>query len=246
MKNKLMCHVVAGYPSQKECIELLLGMQKTGIKTIEVQIPFSDPIADGETIMKANDRAIENDMTTKKSFELLKKARDSGLKADVYIMSYLQKVLSCGIEDFCIQAQSVNAKGLIIPDLPVDTEEYKLLRKAADRYGLEIVPVVSPGADIDRLGEVIKHAGDLIYLTSIKGITGNKLKLSASLKDLAKIVKNLKPDSKLAVGFGIQTKEDVKEVLDIADIAVLGSSVIRRIDRSGVKNSLEFLTTLLR
>lgn len=238
---RLMTHVVAGYPNEKECVDLLLGMQNAGIGVIEVQIPFSDPIADGETIMQANDRAIENGMTTAKSFELIKKARKSGLKTEIYIMSYVQKVLSFDAEDFCDQAGSVGAKGLIIPDLPIDTEEYGLLSKTADKYNLEIVPVVSPGSDKDRLRKVTEPATDLIYLTSIKGITGNKLILNASLKALAKEVKRLKPDSRLAVGFGIQTKEDAKEVLAIADIAVVGSAVIRRIAEGGVKEALKFL-----
>lgn len=241
---ELMTHVVAGYPSEKECIDLLLGMQRAGIGKIEVQIPFSDPIADGETIMQANDRAIENKMTTNKSFDLIKKARKSGLEVEVYIMSYLQKVLSFGVENFCVRTQDVGAKGLIVPDLPIDTDEYELLSKVAVKYDLEIVPVVSPGADKNRLRKVVEPAGDLIYLTSIKGITGNRLRLSAPLKDVAKEVKNLKPNSKLAIGFGIQTKEDIKEILNIADIAVLGSSVIRKIDQSGIRGAISFLEEL--
>jgi tryptophan synthase alpha subunit len=244
MKNKLMCHVVAGYPSERECVDLLLGMQKAGIQTIEVQIPFSDPIADGETIMIANDKALACGMTTKKSFELIKTAKKSGLESDIYIMSYVQKVISFGIENFCRQAHSVGAKGLIIPDLPIDAEEYGLLSKLADKYNLEIVPVLSPGTEKDRLLRSINSSGKLIYLTSIKGITGSSLKLNKSLELTAKNIKTQKPDSNLAVGFGIETKKDIEEILCIADIAVLGSSVIRRIDEHGVNGALSFLSKL--
>ncbi|HEX5798457.1 MAG TPA: tryptophan synthase subunit alpha [Candidatus Saccharimonadales bacterium] len=240
-----MCHVVAGYPSQEECVELLLGMQKAGVSTIEVQIPFSDPIADGETIMIANDKALDSGMTTKKSFDLINKARKSGLKTDIYIMSYVQKLISFGIEDFCAQAKSAGVKGLIIPDLPIEAEEYEMLRKSSEKNGLEIVPVVSPTSNKARLKSNLKSAKDLVYLTSIKGITGNKLKLGELLKKTAKDIKKQSPNTKLAIGFGIDSKKDVEEIMRIADMAVIGSSVIRRINKGGVKESLKFVRSLI-
>lgn len=240
----LMCHVVAAYPSEKKCIELLLGMQKAGVKTIEVQIPFSDPIADGETIMLANDQALAQGMTTKKSFELIKTARRQGLNSDIYIMSYAQKLISFGFEEFCRQAKAVGARGLIIPDLPIDATDYDDLREAANKHELEIVPVVSPGVDKSRLHADIESAGKLIYLTSTKGITGKSLNITKALETTAKEIKSRKPHSALAVGFGIATKKDIKEVLQFADIAILGSSVIREIDRHGVKGAINFLAKL--
>ncbi len=242
--SNLMTHVVAGYPDEKSCIELLLKMQEAGVRTMEVQIPFSDPIADGETIMIANDKALELGMTTKKSFDLIKTAGKSGLKADIYIMSYTQKLISFGIDSFCAQAKSARAKGLIIPDLPYDADEYDTVSKAAAKYGLEIVPVVSPGMEESRLKKCVTHAGNLIYLTSIKGITGNKLKLDASLEKTAKKIKTFRPESKLAIGFGIETKKDVDNILRFADMAVVGSSVIRRINKAGIKGAVEFIAEL--
>ena len=242
--NKLMTHVVAGYPSEKDCVELLLKMQASGVGTMEVQIPFSDPIADGETIMIANDKALELGMTTKKSFELIKTARKSGLKADIYIMSYAQKLVSFGIDSFCAEAKSAGAKGLIIPDLPFDADEYTAVSKTVAKYGLEIVPVVSPGMEESRLEKCVANAGSLIYLTSIKGITGNKLKLNASLGKTTKRIKKLKPDARLAIGFGISSRKDVDEILQIADLAVVGSSVIRRINKTGVDGAVKFLAEL--
>lgn len=244
MKDKLMCHVVAGYPSKKECVDLLLGMQKIGVQTIEVQIPFSDPIADGETIMIANDKALQSGMTTKKSFELIQTARKSGLKSEIYIMSYTQKLVSFGIDNFCRLAKTSSVKGLIIPDLPFEAEEYTALSKSAAKYGLEIVPVISPGTGKDRLEKCVSSAKDLIYLTSIKGITGDRLKLSRSLEQTAKKIRTIKPQAKLAIGFGIESKQDISEVLRIADVAVLGSSVIRRINNSGTAGAIKFLSEL--
>jgi len=244
MKDKLMCHVVAGYPTEKECIDLMLGMQRAGVGIIEVQIPFSDPIVDGETIMRANDQAIDQGMTTQKSFDLIKAARKSGLKTDIYIMSYAQKLISFGVEKFAQQAKNVGAKGLIIPDMPMDAEEYPDIRKTLAKTDLENVPVISPDMEKHRLRESISLAGELIYLTSIKGITGNKLQINKSLEQTAKEVKKRRPDIKLAIGFGIETKQDAEEILHIADMAVVGSAVIRRIDKGGLKEALRFIQPL--
>lgn len=243
MKN-IMTHVVAGYPSVDECIELMLGMQQRGVELIEVQIPFSDPIADGETIMLANDVALRNGMTTDKSFQLIKQARDKGLTSKIYLMSYVQKLVHFGISDFCKQATKVGVAGLIVPDLPFDTDEYYELSKVAKENSLEIVPVVSPEMDKQRLRGALANAGKLVYLTSTKGITGNRLLVSDTLGELVQSVRKLAPNSDLAVGFGVQSKKDVEQIMEIADIAVVGSSVIRRIDESGVDAGLEFIQDL--
>lgn len=240
----IMTHVVAGYPSPEECIELMLGMQKAGVEIIEVQIPFSDPIADGETIMRANDGALENGVDTAKSFDLIKQAKEKGLTSKIYIMSYAQKIVHCGIEDFCQKAAGSGAIGLIIPDLPYDSPEYKELVGAADNNNLEIVPVISPGMSDERLAGELVHAGGLVYLTSMKGITGKKLQVSDALAEFASKVKKSKQGTTLAIGFGVQKKEDVEDIMKIADIAVVGSAVISKIKESGLPGALKFINSL--
>jgi tryptophan synthase alpha subunit len=241
----LMTHVVAGYPSEKECIELLLGMQKTGVTIMEVQIPFSDPIADGETIMRANDVALENGMSIEKSFQLIETARKKGLNSEIYIRSYVQKLLHYGVADFCRRAEASGAKGLIIPDLPYDSPEYGILAEAAKSSSLQIVPVISPGMSDERLNEDLKSKCELVYLTSTKGITGNSLSVSRGLEQLCRKVRAISPGSKLAIGFGVQSREDVAEILDMANIAVVGSAVIREVEKSGVKGALKFIKALI-
>lgn len=240
-----MTHVVAGYPSREGCIELLLGMQQAGVDKIEVQVPFSDPIADGETIMRANDVALDNSTDTAGSFELIKKARARGLTAEVYIMSYLQKVIHFGVEKFCRQANAAGVKGLIIPDMPFDSPEYKEVFEAAKGHSLQIVPVVSPGMNEQRLKKALVARPPLVYLTSTKGITGNKLSVSEGLGELCGSVRRISPGSAVAIGFGIQSKKDVNQVLKIADIAVVGSAVIRKIENSGIKAALKLVNELI-
>lgn len=241
----IMTHVVAGYPSPEECIELMLGMQQAGVNIIEVQIPFSDPIADGETIMRANDAALENGMDISGSFDLIKQAKEKGLSSRIYIMSYAQKLVHCGIEDFCQKAAGSGASGLIIPDLPYDSPEYEELLGAVDKNNLEIVPVVSPGMSGERLSGELAHAGRLVYLTSMKGITGKQLRVSEALTEFAAKVKKSAPEASLAIGFGVQKKEDVEDILKIADIAVVGSAVIKEIQSNGTNGALEFIGSLV-
>lgn len=245
MTARLMTHVVAGYPSEKECIDLMLGMQKAGVGIIEVQIPFSDPIADGETIMRANDKALENGMTIKKSFELINQAKKRGLTTDVYIMTYFQKVFFYGLDKFCTIAAKAGVKGLIVPDLPFDAPEFEDLYKIMKSNNLMIVPVVSPATSPDRLKVELGNAGDLIYLTSMRGITGKKLVLTKELTDIAGQIKKLRPDSKLAIGFGIESKDDADEILKIADEAVVGSAVIRALNTGGVVGALKLVSRLV-
>ena len=157
--NKLVCHVVAGYPDTEACLELMKGMDKAGVKAIEVQVPFSDPIADGETIMRANDVALEQGMTTKGSFALIHEARRQGVTCDIYVMSYMQKVQHAGLEAFCDEVQACGAKGLILPDLPYDSPEYKHLAVAAGNLGRAHVLSRRAEGGAGRFGVVLR-AGD--------------------------------------------------------------------------------------
>ncbi len=232
MKNKLMTHVVAGYPNPAKCLELLLGMQQAGVYAIEIQIPFTDPGADGPTIMHANDVALANNMTVAACFELIHKARKQGLDTPVYVMSYANKLFRYGFKEFCSEAQRCDVQGLIIPDLPFDSEEYTELSGCCDNANIELVPVLSPGIALVRLkGYDLAHK-ELIYVTSTRGITGKELTLH---HELANIIAYIRSASKaeIALGFGITKLSHVQQALDVADIAVIGSRIIRIVDEQG-------------
>lgn len=243
MTSKIMTHVVAGYPTVGDCIKLLKGMDELGVAAIEVQIPFSDPIADGETIMRANDAALYQGMTTVKSFGLIKKA---DLKTDVYIMSYYQKVIHYGINGFCAEAKRSGAKGFIVPDLPVDSPDFGRFIKTLKRYKLTTVPVVSPKMSGERLKKALAYSDNLVYLTSTKGITGKKFGTGKEVSEIAKYIKKIKPGVNLAIGFGVSSRSDLAQVLDIADTAVVGSAAIRKINTDGVAGGINFVADLLR
>ncbi len=244
MSKPVMCHVVAGYPTAEDCIRLMLGMQQADVAAIEVQIPFSDPIADGETIMAANDVALTAGMTTAGSFEPIKKARRQGLKTDIYLMSYLQKIGHFGLEEFCLEAVAAHARGLIVPDLPYDSPEADQLRGLAAHHDLRLIPVLSPGMSSQRLEAILAYKPAVLYVISGRGITGNTYAPAKQLKQLVASIKQ-QTNATIMVGFGIATPGDVQEVLAFADIAVVGSAVINKIENSGITATLSFIKSLV-
>lgn len=244
MNNPIMCHVVAGYPSAEECLKLIQGMHKEDVNAIEIQIPFSDPIADGETIMEANDEALANGTTTASSFTLIDRARKSGVDSDIYIMSYLQKVRHFGLDEFCQRAAECPVKGLIVPDLPYGSPEYSSLLKLTAKHRLELVPVLSPGMIPERLKKILKENPETLYITSAQGITGNQYAPAEQLRQLAVDIKK-QSNAKIMIGFGISTPADVAEVLTIGDIAVVGSAVIKKIKNSGTDAALSYVRSLV-
>lgn len=240
--NKLMCHVVAGFPDPAACVELMKGMEKAGAAAIEVQIPFSDPIADGETIMRANDVALAEGMTTAKSFELIGKA---GLTCDVYIMSYIQKARHFGFKEFCSAASSAGAKGLIIPDLPYDSPEYPELAGHAQASGLALIPVLSPGMPAKRLDAILEKAPSLVYVTSQRGITGNAYGDTGELHRFIETIRH-KSGAQIMIGFGISSRQDVEDALKLGDVAVVGSAIIKEVQKSGlVGDGLRLVSDLI-
>jgi tryptophan synthase alpha chain len=243
MKHKLMTHVIAGYPSEAECIELMLGMQNAGVFAIEVQIPFSDPSADGSTIMKANDIALLNGTTTVKCFEMIGTARTKGLNCPIFVMSYANKLFSYGFENFCGLAKKHEVEGLIIPDLPYDSPEYRRLHNICSELNLGLVLVISPGMSDERLASFRLKSCKLVYMTSMHGITGKEFSVREDLINFA-ITIRAKSDCHIALGFGIRNKDHVKAALDIADIAVIGSETIRIIEKKGTSEAIKFVGQL--
>jgi tryptophan synthase alpha chain len=243
MNKPLMCHVVAGYPDPEACLQLLAGMSRLGVAALEVQIPFSDPIADGPVIMGANDVALAGGMTTAGSFELIERAREQGVDTDLYTMSYLQKVQHFGLAEFCRRAADCGVNGLIVPDMPYDSPEFTSLRQLAADARLDIVPVVSPGMSEARLRAILSLKPKTLYVTSRRGITGSKYSPQQQLKQFVAGIKKLS-DARLMIGFGIATPDDVRNARGLGDLAVVGSAIINKLQASGIDETLEYIGSL--
>ena len=239
-----MTHVVAGYPTEIACSELLFGMQAADVYAIEIQIPFSDPSADGPVIMRANDVALENNITVQKCFDMIHSSRQKGLTTPIYIMSYSNKLLRFGFKKFCQEAKRGHVQGLIIPDLPFDTAEYKELSDYCTQLGVDLIPVLSPGITAKRLAQYNLNRHKLVYLTSTRGITGKELSTSKELVQLVNAIRS-RSSCHIALGFGIRTAQHVQQALQLVDIAVIGSEVLRKVEQTGVPGAVAFIKQLV-
>lgn len=231
MKNlKLMTHIVAGYPSLKESEKIAEALIDAGTAFLEIQIPFSDPIADGKTILDANTKALELGVTVEDCFELLKKLKQK-TEIPILFMTYFNVIFRYGIEKFCAKAKKYGAYGLIVPDIPFDEEKNNYFLQACKSNGLKAIQVISPITKNDRLQEISKIADGFVYCVSRFGTTGAREKLETDLdKYLARVRKYIKLP--LALGFGISNKKQVQLAASKADIVVIGSAVINKYNQS--------------
>jgi len=219
-----MTHVVAGYPGMIECEKIILAMAETGVSFIEIQIPFSDPIADGPTIMEANKRALLNGVTTEDCLKLIKRITKK-IKTPILIMTYFNIPFRYGLEKFCKKAREADVYGLIIPDIPINEEKHEHYLENCKKHGLHAIQIISPITPPTRLKKIAKVATGFVYCVSTFGTTGEKNKLNPKLNSyLKKIRRYIKIP--LALGFGISNKQQISTASKHADIVVIGSKII--------------------
>ena len=230
-KPLFMAHMIVGYPTVQDSEKVAEALVKGGANIIELQIPFSDPMADGPAIAVASDEAIKAGATVAKSLALLEKV--AALGKPIAVMSYINIPFRYGISKFVKKIAEAGASALIVPDCPFDTEEGRALLTACKENDVFLGPVVSPGVPRERLEALARDSKGFIYCTSRQGITGANSKFA---KELFDFVKELKEIFKLpiAVGFGVKSKEDVQLLAEHADIVIAGSVFVNVIKNTGV------------
>lgn len=232
----LMTHVVVGYPSLSKTESIIKTMTKAGVDFIELQIPFSDPLADGPTIMRACEQSLTNGTKVKDAF-ILAHRLSRQIKIPLLFMSYYNIVFKYGTKDFCKDAKSAGISGLIVPDVSLEEESQEHFIKYCKKSGLKNIRIVSPVSTIERLKKNSKAASGFLYCAARQGITGAKKDLDPNIAAFLKKARNYF-NIPLAVGFGISKKEHLKKLSSYADIAVIGSAIIDVINKSN-KNNVE-------
>jgi tryptophan synthase alpha chain len=225
--NRLMTHLVAGYPSMEESKKVALAMVNGGAVYLEVQFPFSDPIADGPLIQGACTEAIANGFTTDQGFSFIRSLTRE-VSTPVFLMTYANLVLAAGIETFVKRAVDSGASGLIIPDLPYDYDEG--LYDAGKKYSIPIVPVVIPGISSVRLDYIKSMKPEYIYTAIRKGITGAKSTIDAATVSFLNSLS--KSGAKILAGFGIREREQVVLLSPHVHSSVIGSALVEVIRSS--------------
>lgn len=228
---KLMTHVIVGYPSLKETEKLVLLMDKVGVDFIELQIPFSDPLADGPTIMKASEKALENGIRVKDAFEVARKLSKE-VSVPLLFMAYYNNVFKYGVKKFCKDAKEAGISGLIVPDVPIEEEAQEHFMEHCEKHNLHHIHVISPASTDERLKKNAQVSKGFIYCTARQGITGAKDELDPKIGEFLKRVRQYF-SIPIAVGFGISKREHLKQLGTNVDIAIVGSAIIDIIERSG-------------
>ncbi len=227
---KLMTHVVIGYPSLEKTISIVKAMEKAGADMVELQIPFSDPLADGPTIMRACESSLKNGTKVQDAFIIARKLSKE-ISTPLFFMAYYNTVFKYGTEKFCRDAKKAGITGLIVPDMPIEEESCEHFLRFCKKYKLHNIQVVSPSSTDERLRKNAAVANGFVYVTARQGITGARVQLDQNLLTLLKQVKKHFAIP-IAVGFGISKKEHLQALIGNADIAIVGSAVIDVINRS--------------
>lgn len=230
MKVNLMTHVVVGYPSLQETEDLILLMDRVGVSFIELQIPFSDPLADGPTIMKACEKSLENGTKVADAFSLAKKMT-AKIKTPFLFMAYFNTVFNYGIEKFCEDSKKAGIAGLIVPDFPLEEEETEHFNEILKKYDLLNIKVLSPASNEDRIRMNAEVGTGFVYCTARQGITGAEKGFDASVIKYLRTVKKYF-QIPVALGFGISKRAHIKQMEGLADMAVVGSAILDIINQN--------------
>ena len=225
--------ITAGDPDLATTEGLLIELAKTGADIIELGVPFSDPVADGEVIQRASERALRNGVSV---YDALTCARNVRQQIDVPIVlfSYFNPLLQFGLEAFVPAARKAGIDGVLVTDLI--PEEAELWNKNVLRHQLDPIFLVAPTTSDQRLAQIARQAHGFIYAISRAGVTGERDRIAQDAEALVNRVRSVS-DLPVAVGFGISTPEQVRAVWRFADAAVVGSAIVSEIERlSGESN----------
>lgn len=225
-RGALVTFITAGDPNPSASADLLQRLPAAGADIIEVGMPFSDPMADGPSIQAASQRALASGMTLARTLAMVSDFRANDSDTPLVLMGYFNPIYRYGPTRFVEDALSAGVDGLIIVDLP--PEEDQELCHPALTAGLHWIRLITPTTDDDRMNTVLKNTSGFVYYVSIAGITGTRAAATDSIESATKRIRG-KTSLPIAVGFGIRTRAQVREIIQVADAAVVGSALIDRI-----------------
>jgi tryptophan synthase alpha chain len=239
-KILLMTHLVLGYPSFEVNREVIRQMVKNGVDMIEMQIPFSEPVADGPMILKANQESISRGVKLAQCLEFA-----AEITAEFHIpflfMTYYNILYKYGIAEFLDRAYDINIQGFIIPDLP--PEEGKEFIEQVKSRNMAPIQVFAPTSTKERMQLLAQNGAGFIYCVARRGVTGKKTDFDQDFNEYIARCRSA-TSLPLAVGFGIRSKKDVDFLSGRADIAVIGTETIRLVDEKGAEAVGPFIASL--
>lgn len=236
----LMTHIVIGYPTIEDSLRIVEAMVAAGVDLIELQIPFSEPIADGPVILHANQLSLAGGSTVERCTEFAGRVAGQ-FDIPFLFMSYYNILFRYGEERFAGMMAKNGLQGAIVPDLP--PEEGQSYVKAMGKHSLAPVFIYSPSTSEDRMRHIAANGRGFIYCVARKGVTGKQTSFSGEL-DLYLQRCRKSTNLPLALGFGVKDKADVDFLKGKVDIAVIGTQTIRLVDEKGVGAVEDFISGL--
>lgn len=236
----LMTHIVLGYPSFEDSFRIIEAMVAAGVDLMELQIPFSEPIADGPVILRANHSALKGGATVEDCLDFAKKVTGA-FDIPFLIMSYYNIPFKYGVERFVTAMAERGLRGAIIPDLP--PEEGRDYLKSMQEHDLAPILIFSPTTPFERMEYLSIYSRGFIYCVARKGVTGENTKFSESLAEYLSRCRRA-TSLPLALGFGVKEKADIDFLKGKVDIAVIGTQTIRLMEEKGIGSVGDFIRSL--
>ena len=236
-KRVLNVYCTAGFPHLNSTLEVMESLQRNGANIIELGMPYSDPLADGEVIQSSGNIALANGMTIETLFEQLSTMRKS-IHIPVVLMGYMNPILQYGFENFCKKAKEVGVDGLILPDLPLFEFENQF-GKTIQENGLDFVFLVTPETPEERLKKLDSLSTGFLYAVSSSATTGKDKDFSKVALYLQRL-QSMQLKNPVLVGFGIKDKETFDAVCAYSNGAIIGSAYIQALSKG---ESIDAITT---
>lgn len=227
----LVGYFPAGYPTVSESIEACVAMCENGIDVLEIGVPYSDPVMDGLVIQQATELALQNGFRLSDIFDIVRGVSER-VQTPLLVMTYWNPVLQYGVREFAEELKAAGGAGLITPDLIVD--EAREWLEVSDELDLDRVFLATPTSTQERTDHLVKASRGFVYTVSTMGITGERQDLDAKARSVVEKIRSADDEKYTAVGIGISTREQVIEVNDYADGAIIGSVFVKAYANKGL------------
>ncbi|NES74032.1 MAG: tryptophan synthase subunit alpha, partial [Okeania sp. SIO2D1] len=228
--------ITAGDPDLETTAKALEVLDNSGADLIELGVPYSDPLADGPVIQAAATRSLERGTTLESVLEVVQ-TTSKKLRSPIILFTYYNPILSRGVESFLKKVYDAGARGLVVPDLPL--EEADILLKPAGDIGVELTLLVAPTSPKERIEAIARQSQGFIYLVSVTGVTGMRNQVQRRVEDLLVEMRGV-TDKPIGVGFGISQPEHAVQVKNWgSDAVIVGSAVVKRLAEGTPDEGLE-------
>jgi tryptophan synthase alpha chain len=241
--NNLSIYFTAGFPELHDTTKVIRELSNAKVDFIEVGLPYSDPLADGPTIQKSSQKALQNGINLDIVFDQLLQIKRTN-KTPLVLMGYLNQLLKYGEEKFCQKVVDCGIDTLILPDLPM-VEYENHYQSLFDSYGINNVFLITPQTTDERILKIDSYTKSFIYMVASSAITGAKGEISEEQIAYFKRIKSMNLKSKLIIGFGISDHQTFSKACEFANGAIIGSAFIENLENNGVDKIDEFIGSII-